>query len=400
MWTVALVVCTAGVLFGPGAARGQARNVILCIGDGMGFEQVRAAGCFANGAAGSLAFEGFPYQGQVTTQAAKSRSPIRPPRPRPWPPVKKWTTASSAWPIPGMDGELETLLEFFRDRGKRTGLVTTTYMTHATPAAFGAHEPSRGNTPDRRRLSQPDPAHGPAGGRGKRDVPVVGPGRRVHRGDRRRGTRGRRPGRRRSLSGQFGSSHLPYEHDGLGDLPHLADMVAAALDILDNGPDGFFLMVEGGRIDHAGHDNRIDRNVKETVAFDHAVSTVMAWAGNRTDTLVLVTADHETGGLTVLGGNGAGNLPTVQWSTGGHTGVNVPVYAWGVNAELVHGVLDNTDIYRVARFAYTLAHAVSALQVACGAGAGPGDLWPDLDNDQRFGLQEAAFIVQRVAGVR
>ena len=133
-----------------------------------------------------------------------------------------------------------------------------------------------------------------------------------------------------------------------------------------------------------------------------AVSTVRAWAQNRTDTLVLVTADHETGGLTVLACGDAGSLPTVQWSTGGHTGVNVPVYARGVNAELIHGVLDNTDIYRVARFQYTLAHAVTALQVACGAGAGPGpgDLWPDLDNDQRLGLQEAAFVAQRVAGVR
>ena len=142
----ALLTFAAGVLFGPGAVWGQARNVILCIGDGMGFEQVRAAGCFANGAAGTLAFEGLPYQGQVTTRSANAAVTDSAASATAMATGQKVDNGVISMAYPGNHGELETLLEFFRDRGKRTGLVTTTYMTHATPAAFGAHEPSRSNT--------------------------------------------------------------------------------------------------------------------------------------------------------------------------------------------------------------------------------------------------------------
>ena len=131
------------------------------------------------------------------------------------------------------------------------------------------------------------------------------------------------------VSGQFGSGYMPYEYDGtFGTLPHLTDMTTAALDILDNNPDGFFLMVEGGRIDHAGHDNDLERNVEETLEFADSVQIILTWAAGRDDTLVIVTADHETGGMTVLTDN-PGDYPTVSWTTGGHTGANVPVYAWG-----------------------------------------------------------------------
>jgi alkaline phosphatase len=106
-------------------------------------------------------------------------------------------------------------------------------------------------------------------------------------------------------------------------------------------------MVEGGRIDHAGHANDIRRNIHETLEFGNAVQEALAWAAGRTDTLILVTADHETGGLTVLGDNGPGAYPPVSWSSTGHTATRVPLYAWGVNAELVGGVMDNTDMLQL-----------------------------------------------------
>jgi len=162
------------------------------------------------------------------------------------------------------------------------------------------------------------------------------------------------------VSGQFGSTHLPYEWDystgtdtGYDTLPHLSEMTASALAILDNDSDGFFLMVEGGRIDHAGHaPNNIERNVYETVEFSNAVQVAIDWGQGRSDTLIIVTADHETGGLTVLQNNGQGNFPSVDWGSTGHTAANVPVYAWGVNAGLVSGVMDNTDLFGVATTAY------------------------------------------------
>jgi len=121
-----------------------------------------------------------------------------------------------------------------------------------------------------------------------------------------------------------------------------------ALDLLDDDPDGFFLMVEGGRIDHACHSNNLSRSIGETLAFDEAVRVVVDWAGSREDSLVLVTADHETGGLTVLSDNGRTNNPTVTWSTTGHTATPVPIYGWGLNAHLITNVVDNTNIHEVA----------------------------------------------------
>jgi hypothetical protein len=122
-------------------------------------------------------------------------------------------------------------------------------------------------------------------------------------------------------------------------------MAAVALDILDNDPDGFFLMVESGRIDHAGHANDLARNVGEMFEFSDTVQDVLAWAASRDDTLVLVTADHETGGLEVIADNGPGRLPVVTWSTDYHTGVDVPVYGWGPHANLLPATMDNTDFF-------------------------------------------------------
>jgi alkaline phosphatase len=149
------------------------------------------------------------------------------------------------------------------------------------------------------------------------------------------------------VSGQFGTDSLPFEFDGLGTLPHLSEMTRVALHILDNDSDGLFLVVEGGRIDHAGHANDIERNVRETAEFSRAVGVGLEWAGKHPDTLILVTADHETGGLRVLGNNGIGRTPVVTWRTSGHTGVDVPIYAWGIGLAQVSGTMDNSRIYGI-----------------------------------------------------
>jgi alkaline phosphatase len=152
---------------------------------------------------------------------------------------------------------------------------------------------------------------------------------------------------------------MPYEYmDGkqsssaYDHLPHLSEMTAAALQLLANDGPGFFLMVEGGRIDHAGHskglDNHEDRtmsNIGETIEFARAVQVVIDWAAKQDDTLVIVTADHECGGLLVVESNGPGNMPTVTWAGTDHTGIPVPVYASGPGAEQFRGSLDNTDLF-------------------------------------------------------
>jgi len=326
----------------------QPKNIVFFIGDGMGFGHVKAAGMYADGVEGSLSFEAFPYQAETTTLSANSSITDSAAAATAMATGFKVNNGVISMAYPGDMSELETLLEYFKNRGKSTGLVTTTYITHATPAAFGAHEPARDNLSeigiDYLNQTRPNVLFG-GGANGMSSVSAVQAGYTVVTDwsemellDTENIT---------FVSGQFGNTHLPYEYEGLGSLPHLSEMTSKALEILDHDPDGFFLMVEGGRIDHAGHANDIERNVLETVEFSNAVEKAIDWAQQRTDTLILVTADHETGGLAVLQNNGQGNFPDISWSTTGHTEQNVPIYAWGENAELVNGVMDNTDLYKM-----------------------------------------------------
>lgn len=332
------------------------RNVILLIGDGMGFEQVRAAGMYQNGSEGTLSMESFPYTSTMTTSSADNAITDSAASATAMATGHKVNNGVISIAMPGDLSELETMLERFHTHCKRVGLVTTTYATHATPAGFGAHELLRANTSgiagDYLTQTKPDMLFG-GGANGLNPTNAAAAGYTVVTD--RTTMQALTPTSATRVSGQFGTTHLPYEYDyfvgadpGYNTLPHLSEMVTTAVAFLEDAPDGFFLMVEGGRIDHAGHANDIARNIFEVLEFDHAVEVAYAWTMSHTDTLIIVTADHETGGLDVITNNGAGTFPTVTWSTTGHTATPVPVYAWGVNAELVTQVADNTDIYALA----------------------------------------------------
>ena len=116
----------------------------------------------------------------------------------------------------------------------------------------------------------------------------------------------------------------------------------------------FFLLVEGGRIDHACHSNNIRECVHEVIDFSEAVNVGYDWAAARSDTLVLVTADHETGGLIVDGAIGSDGYPAYNFSTTGHTYANVGIYAMGIKAAMISGVMDNTDLFDVCMAAFKL----------------------------------------------
>ncbi|MBW2520284.1 MAG: alkaline phosphatase [Deltaproteobacteria bacterium] len=325
----------------------NAKNIILLIGDGMGFEQVRAAGMYRHGSDGTLSFESFPFHGRVSTHSASGVPTDSAAAATAMATGRKVNNGVISSAIPGDGSPLMTILERFKAKGAVTGLLTTTTITHATPAAFGAHEFSRKNQFEIGRdyllESQPDILMGGAqfvdsASALEAGYTVVTSRESLFSLDR---------GRSQKVWGQFGATNLPYEGDGLGDLPHLSEMVETALDILDNDPDGFFLMVEGGRIDHAGHINDLYKNIFETLEFSRASRVVLDWASTNKDTLVIVTADHETGGLTVKENNGLGVLPDVIWKTTDHTSNDVPVYALGVNADQVNTAIDNTFIYEL-----------------------------------------------------
>ncbi|MEE8450406.1 MAG: alkaline phosphatase, partial [Thermoguttaceae bacterium] len=323
--------------------------VILMIGDGMGTQHVEAGRMFLGG---EIAFDRLPYQAEMTTFSANASVTDSAASGTAMATGRKVDNGVISRALPGDGADLTTALEIHQSFGKATGLVTTSTVTHATPAAFGAHAASRNDTTeiasDLLTQTRPNVLFG-GGASGMTVDAAVEAGYTVVQN--RTELAALNTQTETFVSGQFGAGHLPYEYDGLGNLPHLSEMTTVALDILDNDPDGFFLMIEAGRIDHAGHANDIERNVRETAQFSETVEVVLDWAAGRTDTLVIVTADHETGGLTVLEDNGPGIAPDATWSTGGHTAADVPVYAYGSGAESVgsvfDGVLDNTDIFEL-----------------------------------------------------
>lgn len=328
--------------------------VVFLIGDGMGFEQVKAAGLFLNGEEGSLCFESWPHQAEVSTYSANSEITDSAASSTAMATGHKVNNGVISRAIPGDGRPLETILERFAATGRSTGLVTTTEITHATPAGFGAHTVSRGKNPEIAEcyLNQTRPNVLFGGGGALKGDAALAAGYTVVTD--RAGMEQLDTESVTHVAGLFGEGHMPYEYDYLAKkdlqydvLPRLSEMACTALRILDNNAQGFFLMIEGGKIDHAGHGNDLARNVHETIEFARTAQLVMDWVGGRRDTLVVVTADHETGGLKVVCGNGKGVLPTVTWSTKGHTPVRVPAYAWGVNAHHVSGIMDNTQWFQI-----------------------------------------------------
>jgi alkaline phosphatase len=324
---------------------GPAKRVVLLIGDGMGSEQARAASLYAYGDDESLSFQGFPYRGMVTTDTADGATTDSAAAGTAMATGQRVSSRVVSVALPGDGSPLETILETAAARGLSTGLVTTTTVTDATPASFAAHVEDRGERASiaTQMLTESQPTVLLGGASYVSPEAAEAAGYRVV--EDRQELLAVTPDRDLRLSGQFGAGNFPYELDGLGDLPHLFEMTRVALEVLDQNERGFFLLVEGGRIDHACHGNDLERAVHETLAFAAAVEEARVWAQERPGTLLLVTADHETGGLAIERDRGMMQFPEVSWSTYGHTGTPVPVYGWGAGAELTTALVQNTDIY-------------------------------------------------------
>ncbi|UCB45300.1 MAG: alkaline phosphatase [Spirochaetota bacterium] len=322
------------------------KNIILFIGDGMGPEQVKAAGIYKNGVPGSLVFESFEHTNLMTTYSANSEITDSAASATAMATGYKVNNGVVSTAVPGDNSELETILEFLKDKGKSTGLVTTTHITNATPACFGAHEYSRTNydniASDYINGSKPNVLFG--GG----DVGISiseTQSAEYYTVSTKIDFENINPLLYEYVSAQFGTDNLPYMVDDATTYPDLSQMTEKALAILETDGDGFFLLVEGGRIDHAGHINDIERTIAETIEFEDAILSALNWMSGKTDTVLIVTADHETGGLKVVINNGAGILPDVTWSTGYHTGIEVPVYVSGSEENIIFDEFDNTHIY-------------------------------------------------------
>lgn len=318
-------------------------QVILFIGDGMGHQHVAGGGLYQNGAAGSLTMETLPIQGRlrsaslsgITDSAASATA---------------YSTGEKTWNhVVGQDrdgADLANILDLARERGMSVGVVTTDTLTGATPASFMAHVEDRGMGSEiatQIAANLPDVIMG--GGRGALedmvidlDIQLVTTSAELMAST--------DDGSR--LVGLFSNYELPYVYDGLGDAPELRDMVSVALSRLEGDPDGFFLMVEGARIDHASHAKDMDRVHLETDAFDKAIAVGMDWASRRADATLLVTADHECGGLQVADTGTAGTPPETTFRWGKHTNGDPPIFGMGEAASVFDDArLDNRWVYQV-----------------------------------------------------
>jgi alkaline phosphatase len=321
----------------------RAKKVILLIGDGMGLTQIQAA-MTANG--NQLNLDRFPIVGLAKTSAADSYITDSAAGATAFSAGVK--TRNGAVGVDTRGNSVKTILEYAEEEGYASGLVATSTITHATPAAFIAHNLSRNNyeaiAEDFLRTDIDVFIGGGLSHFVKRKDSVdlttalKDNGYQVITNLAEIGESGTR-----KLAGLLNDGAMPTIEQGRGGM--LIESCRAALRILDKNENGFFLMVEGSQIDWGGHANKISYVVTELLDFDKVIGAVLDYAIADGNTLVVVTADHETGGLTIHGADILGDSTATSYSTRGHTPVMVPVFAFGPGAARFSGIYENTEIF-------------------------------------------------------
>lgn len=399
-----------------------AKNVIVLISDGAGYNHVDAANLYQFGATRMQSYERFPFQFGMSTYShgAPWNGPLGS-----YDPAQAWSdfsyvqsgatdSASAATAMStgvkvydntiGVNLDRSPLTHVVQQaeaNGKATGVVTSVEFSHATPAGFVAHNISRNNYAEIANemiyssavdviMGCGNPGFDDSGNPASKGTNYVGGAATwadladgtvtgadangdgsaddwtviQSRADFQSLASGDAPARligipqvyttlqqARSGDGQAAPYVVPLTQS----VPTLAEMTRAALNVVDSDPEGFFLMIEGGAVDWAAHANQSGRVIEEEIDFNAAVQAVLDWVhtnSNWGETLVIVTADHETGYLTGPDGavnlvnNGAGNLPGMQWNSGDHTNSLIPLYAKGWGASLLNQFADETDPVR------------------------------------------------------
>jgi len=335
------------------------KNIVLMIGDGMGTSQIYA-GMLVNGNILQLerfSFVGFSkttsYDNLITDSGAGATALS----------IGK-KTFNGAIGVAGDTTVHETILESAKAAGKSTGMIATCAITHATPASFAAHQPNR----EAAEAIAEDIAKAKVDlliGGGLKYFEERADGKNLVAAMEESGTRVVR-----TEADLFGITSLPVaallwdkhpkaKHEGRNDI--LPRATYLALEKLAEDEDGFFLMVEGSQIDWGGHDNNTNYIVQEMIDFDQAIGIAVDFAEQNKETLVIVTADHETGGFSINGGDLTKNTVKGKFTTGGHTAVMVPVFAFGPGAEAFSGIMDNTQLYEKMMQALDLSRKKTAV---------------------------------------
>ncbi len=329
------------VLFSIGIQAQEVKNVIFLIGDGMGIAQLYTS-VVCNPQPSN--FERFKNIGLSKTYSANN-----------------FTTDSAAGGTAlatgvktnnGMIGmspdtvAVKSVMQLAKDKGLATGLVVACNVTHATPASFVAHQPSRKMTEEIAADYVQSDIDVFIGG-GKKDFEHRKDGRNISNELRQKGySIVYTPDEMQQIkSGKMGAL-LANDHPKRATERNyqLADATTKALELLTQDENGFFLLVEGSQIDWAGHENHKDYLVEEVIDFDKAVGVALDFAKKNGNTLVVVTADHETGALSLPSGNIAERRVDTDFDTFNHTGVPVLIFSYGVGSDNFQGMMQNIDI--------------------------------------------------------
>ena len=373
-----------------------ARNVIVLQGDGMGTAQrdlIRLVTA-GNKPGKELHMNRLEHTGLVHTDPADPKEAVTDSAAAATAFATGHKTFNGGIGVDANGKTVRTLLEYARKQGKATGLVTTSQVTDATPAAYAAHVKDRAQQSEIARqfleVSKPDVILGggedywyPAGNAGALpDHPPTDPTE-ASKGDKGNlvekakslgyeyvSTRdGLRKAKGTKLLGLFANEEM-FEHreEGHGDLYEpavpLTEMASKALGVLSKDKDGFFVLIEEEGIDEMAHENNAGLMIKAGAALDAAVKVAVDFARKHPGTLIVVQGDHETGGLTIENPDtedesgdalskedgpftvaGTGLQVFADWTSGGHTGADTPITASGPGSEAFDGVIDNTDVY-------------------------------------------------------
>lgn len=321
------------------------KNIIFLVGDGTGLAQITSGQYALVGPDGLLHLQTMPVTGFVKTHSSDNL-------------ITDSASGATAYScgLKTYNGAIgvnpdevpcKTILELAEEQGLSTGLVSTSSITHATPASFAAHQPQRSM---QMQIAEDFLDSG--------TEVFLGGGVEWFSGEMRSDSL--------DLLSQFEASgyELLFNESDLANstservLGLFADdgmernegeptsemMTQKALDILSQNEDGFFLMVEGSQIDWAGHGNDTEYLLREVEDFDNAVKAALDFALQDGETLVILTADHETGGMTMQRQTAEGDSLEIYWTTGYHTGVPVPLMAYGPQATEFMGWRDNTYV--------------------------------------------------------
>ncbi len=317
------------------------KSVILLIGDGFGLAQFSSA-LYGNGNQLSLAT--LKNLGLIKTQAADDFTTDS---------AAAGTALSTGQKVKNRsvgalpDGSpAQNLPEYLQQYGFTTGIITTDNVTGATPGAFYAHQTER----DLIREIAGDLAKSPINlfiGGGKNDflrydVDEIGNLEDV--GFELLSGLDALAQSKADRVGYFAANHgLPRVAQGRQD--YLKNATNAALQFMNAKNAPFFLMIEAAYIDSGGHSNHVETVVEEGMDFDEAVGAALKFADEDGQTLVIITADHETGGATLPQGNIGKGIVEMEFSTHDHTGVPVPIFAYGPHAGEFRGVYENTEVF-------------------------------------------------------